>query len=265
MRLVRFAIARCPGRSVVPGRLLRCPCRRGRCGLDGAGCLFGRAGCGGPATVPGWGLRSTLSVWNMPSRPRQVRQCSVPPAMRERSRRAMPSPSVSIRATRRRKVISSFAPSAGWIECPAVGFDVEDLDAVGEEGAYEAATARAGGFAGWQVCPNGIVSCPMGFPERCACPGLGVAEVCEKGAVKGEELDVQEVSVAVVHGVAIAMPTAARSGASGVRKMAMPTLSRMVGPSARCCLLCTADWISMRCGSLVKAMARSSTLGFMGA
>ena len=96
-----------------------------------------------------------------------------------------------------------FAPPARCVGYPAGSFDVQDLDAVCEEGAYEAATTRAGGFSGWQVCPDGIVGCPMGFPGRYACPGLGIAEVCEKWAVKGEELDVQKVSMAVVHGVAI--------------------------------------------------------------
>ena len=96
-----------------------------------------------------------------------------------------------------------FAPAARWVECPAVGFDVQDLDAVGKESADETATACAGGFARWQICPDGVVGCPMGFPGGCTCPGLGIAEVREKGTVKGEELDVQEVAMAVVHGVAI--------------------------------------------------------------
>ena len=63
-----------------------------------------------------------------------------------------------------------FAPSARYVEYPAVSFNVQDLDAVGEEGAYEAATARTGGFAGRQVCPDGVVGCPMSFPRRYACP-----------------------------------------------------------------------------------------------
>ena len=108
-----------------------------------------------------------------------------------------------------------FAPAARWVECPAIGFDVQDLDAVGEEGAYETTTARAGGFAWWQVCPDGVVGCPMGFPGGCACPGLGIAQVREKGTVKGEELDVQEVSMAVVHGVAIRYAHGSLFGCSG--------------------------------------------------
>ena len=109
-----------------------------------------------------------------------------------------------------------FAPSARCVEYPAVSFNVQDLNAVGKEGAYEAATARAGGFAGRQVCPDGVVGCPMSFPGRDACPGLGIAEVCEKWAVKGEELHIQEVSMAVVHGVAIRYTHGGPFGCSGV-------------------------------------------------
>ena len=94
-------------------------------------------------------------------------------------------------------------PSLSCVVRPSVRLDVQYLDAVHKEAAYQAPAAGADGFARGQVRPDGVVGCPVGFPGGHARPRLGVAQIRKKRAAERKKLDVQKVSMAVVDRIAV--------------------------------------------------------------